>query len=517
MVFGRFIEPQSYRKGIVLSVGLGFLAKAAAFLLNPAIAYYFGARGDTDIFFFCMSTVLLASAFLTSLNGSVVIPHAMHLSASEGDARSMSFTNAFFYFYLLAGSVITILVVLAPAEVLGAISNFPRNDLQQHITLIRVLALVFLLTIASSAMCDILFSRKFFAVPMISGLLTSLLGLAFLLLFHDALGTLSIAIGMLVAYLLQTVFLAIVMCRSIGWRFDLCSLQIGRRVSLDSTYAYLGNIASAAAGYVPLLLLGGFDPGTLTALMYAQSITNIPGAIVTSQYSSVAGIRLNEECAKGDWAGVNRVFLMSTNFLVFLLVPVACLMWLFSGEAVAVLFQHGKLTPETADLSTRFLKYLSLIVPMAAANTLVARLFMAGRRVAMSFWYQIAMNLLLILMIVVFVGQAGPTGYPVALVVSYGSSILFLYWLLKYAFPTIVYSSILRHLALATILNVPLYALAYAAKYTWPSLLVAPLIAIGYLVVLFLMNARFKFNRDVHELLLEIQRRAVTLFSRKAA
>jgi len=494
---------ESFREGIVLSTAFSIGAKAVAFLVNPAIAFYFGANASTDVYFFCLSAVSVLAGFVTSLSSSVLIPHSTHLLIQRGARDSQAFLNFFLYAYCALTLGLMAIALVAPEAVLGTISRFGPKVVSSHATLIRCFGVVLCLMTVSSLLTDILFSYRYFTVPMICSGATSALSLVILITLHGSLGMLCVPVAMLLAQTLQVVLLMLTMKRALGWNFRLVSSAKAGEIRRDLAVSYLGSAGSALTYYLPSLLMSGFGAGTLTALSYAQSAANIPGVLLTSQYSAVAGIKLNELCARRDYDGVNRVFVAAANLLHFLLIPVACLMALLSREIVVVLFHRGMTTAETIGASAAFLGILVFQAPLHALNTLSARLFMADRQIAFSVWYQIAFSALLFGSIWGMVAWIGPLGYPTALVVLYSMNLVALIWILGWRFPFLQYSGVLRSGAWLLLVNAALLALAYGMLEL--AVGVAPMIRIGlvtavYLAALAVLNGRFRLNADAAQL-----------------
>ncbi|HSB74266.1 MAG TPA: lipid II flippase MurJ, partial [Terriglobales bacterium] len=338
---GLSLHSESFRQGVVLSSAFSLGAKAIAFLVNPAIAFYFGAGGRTDVYFFCLTTVGVLAGLLASLNSSVVIPQATHLLVQKGAAAAQGFLNVFLLLYCGLALLVAAAAMAQPVAVVAGISQFAPEALAGHALMIRCFAGVLWLMTVSSLLSDILFSYQYFTLPMLCSGGTSALSLAMLITLHGRLGMLCVPAALLAGQLIQVVLLVVLMKRALAWRFSRLQVREAAVIRKDLALAWLGNVSSSLNYYLPSLLLSGLSPGTLTALAYAQSAAAIPDTLVTRQCSAVIGIKFNMLCARRDYANVNRVFVSSAEFLHFLLLPAACLMALFSRDIVGLLFARG--------------------------------------------------------------------------------------------------------------------------------------------------------------------------------
>ncbi|HOX23550.1 MAG TPA: lipid II flippase MurJ, partial [Elusimicrobiales bacterium] len=165
---------------------------------------------------------------------------------------------------------------------------------------------------------DILASRKFFTMPMVSNMLNSVFVLVFLFAFRERMGLASAMFGLLAAWGFQAVLLAYMMRSSFGWNFTSVGGLPERRVLKNMLYSQVGNATTFFASVFPLALLSGMGHGVVSALNYGRQAAELPNMLVTNQVSSVLGIKLNELQAKKDEMGTARVFSDTVRHMVFL-------------------------------------------------------------------------------------------------------------------------------------------------------------------------------------------------------
>src|ERR1700743_2020718 len=95
-----FLKAESYKRGIVISTVFNIANKGLVFLNSIIVAYFFGTQIKTDIYFYSYNTIVIFSAFITSLNASVLIPESMRLRIQQGESSAIHFLNFFFYLYI---------------------------------------------------------------------------------------------------------------------------------------------------------------------------------------------------------------------------------------------------------------------------------------------------------------------------------------------------------------------------------------------------------------------------------
>lgn len=208
------LKVESYRKGIVLSTVFNVINKGLVFCNSLIIAFYFGAQLKMDIYFYAYNTLVILSAFITSLNSSVLIPESMRLRAQESGRQAMFFLNFFLYAYALITLLGCLLFFINPVGAFHAVSDFPRDSLQQQARILYLsVPLIFLMPIIN-LLTDIMTSYKFFSIPMIAGIINGIFSIIFIVLFHGLLDVSSLLVGLLLSYTLNFVLLVTLMKKS---------------------------------------------------------------------------------------------------------------------------------------------------------------------------------------------------------------------------------------------------------------------------------------------------------------
>jgi putative peptidoglycan lipid II flippase len=497
--FLSFLRTESYKSGIALSIGFSLLAKLIAFASSLVLAALFGTSGEMDVYLYSLFVATLVTSFISALNSSVIIPESMRLAGQSGERQSQELVNFFLYAYAAAGLGIAAVFIPAPAEVFGVISRFDTGVLAGNERLLYSSLPLFPLILVSTLLADVLASRKYFTVPILASMANNVFVLFCVLAFHGRLGVFSALLGLCFAYAAQSVLLLFMLRRRLGWEFGLPSRLPSRKVLGNSLFAQLGQLATAVSAYVPMFLLSGLDRGTVSAMNYGRQAAEFPNNFITQQFSAVAGIKLNELFANKQPGEVDRVVVASLKGLSFVLVPAALFGAFYSREIIGALFGRGAFGPESVESASGFFRLFALLLPLYAANSIVARLFLSAQKVREVFWYQIAMNLLLAGLIVLFVDRFGALGYPSALLAFYTFSLFSAGFLCAHYFPDVGYWNGVRYLGRITAINaVILLFVAEASGRLLPAspMAAAVLGAIFYFGVLAWISLRLGINED---------------------
>ena len=425
---------------------LNVISRGLGFVVNLIIAYHFGTTEAIGVYFYCLSAVFTVGLFLGMVNASVLVPESMRIAERNGEMQSQAFLNVFLLGYAGLGLAFMLVLQFYPVELLLLLSRFDRALLEVHADVVVQTTLLLPLVMLSAFLVEVLNSRRFFTAGMLANLTSGLCVLVFIVLFRETLGVRSIAMGMLVGYLLQVGGALAMMRRLLQWRFRLGWQHHRRQIWEDLMFAQIGNLSTVFVNYLPFFLISNFSPAMIAALSFGMALAAMPNTLLTDQVSSVVGIKLNVLLSTEQQDEVNGVFQRACNFLLFLLIPGCLFCALHAERLVSLVYGRGAFDVESVRASADFFRLLVLMPPFIAVNSLVSRLFMGARMVRQGVWYQIFINGLMASSIFVAVHLAGPYGYPAGLLVTYALNMFFGYALVKRYFPQVFYLGVVIYL-----------------------------------------------------------------------
>jgi peptidoglycan biosynthesis protein MviN/MurJ (putative lipid II flippase) len=461
MSFLGIIKAESYKRGMVLSVLFNIISKGILFLLTIIIARYFGSNIKTDIYFFVFGSMVLFSGFVNNIDTAVLIPESMRLREKADDKQAAAFLNSFLLIYFIVGILFTVFMYFFGIAAFSLVSKFSQADIYVYRNYFWLGSLFFIFMVLTNAINAILTSLKFFSVPMIISAVNSCIVIAAIFLLKADYDVLSIFIGGLIAYTVNLVIQLLVLKKMTGWHFVLSFSFIKKKVCHNIFYAELGQLATVATSMFPLYLLSGFGSGVISVMNYGKNIADIPNTLVTSQFASVSGIKLNEQIARQDYAGMNDTFLRTSKFLVFLLVPAGFFLFVCSRPIIDIFYLHGGFNVTSAAGAAVFMQLLAVTVFSIGINAMVARIFIAMQAMRPAFIYQVIMNLVLFSLIWGFVKYYGQYGYCYAVITLNIINLIGMFFMCRIIAPYLQYIALIRYLFLIIILNGIIAAAVY--------------------------------------------------------
>ncbi len=461
MSFLELIKAESYKRGMALSVLFNIISKGILFLLTIIIARYFGSNIKTDIYFFVFASMILFSSFINSIDTTVLIPESMRLREKDGEAKAMGFLNYFLLIYLIIGVLFTIGMYFFGTSVFGLISKFAAADIIAYRNYFLSGSLFFIFHVLTNYLNNILTSLKYFSLPMVISSVKSCVVIICIFLLRAEYDVMSVIIGGLISYAINLAIQLYLLHKINHWKFTFKKPVIHKTIWSNIFYAELGQATTVASSMFPLYLLSGFGSGIISVMNYGKNIADIPNTLVTSQFANVSGIKLNEEVARKDYAGMNKTFLHISKLMIFLLVPMGCLMFVFAEPIVELFYKTKNFTQQAVLDSAKFMRLLSITIFSIGINAIVTRIFIAVQAVKQAFFYQVSLNVILIISIWLFTKSYGEYGYPYGVIVTNLFNLFGMYFICKKYFATIEYGKILKYTTGIIAVNLPVSLLLY--------------------------------------------------------
>lgn len=506
MNFYRLIQSESYRKGTALSVLFNTVSKGALFLLTIIIARYFGSNIKTDIYFFVFASMILFSGFINSIDTAVLIPESMRIREKEGNDAAERFLNFFLMIYFFIGIAFLVFMYFLGPSVFKLISKFSDADITLYHDYFWVGSFFFVFHILTNYINTILTSYKYFSIPMLISSIKSCIAILCIFLYKPAYDVLSVFYAGITAYAFNLLVLLIIMKKMLSWKFNIKMATVKKITWSNIFYAELGQVATVASSMFPLYLLSGFGSGIISFMNYGKNIADIPNTLVTTQFSNVSGIKLNEEAATANHAAMYETFIDTAKLLVFILVPLGFFLYAFSTQAVQLFYAGKNFDAASVIQSAMFLKLLAVSIFSIGVNSIVTRVFIALQAIRQAFFYQVVLNVILIAAIWICTMQFGAYGYPAAVIIVNVINLFSMYIIINKIAAFINYTEVIKYTAFIIFINAVIaYCVYFIISFVNLSALVTLVVAfLMYLIILLGLNKKYKLNTRLTQLLTHV-------------
>ena len=412
-------KSESYKKGIIYSSCFNVAGKSVAFLQQWLIGYYFGTQSEVDVFFFTYNIILFLSYFFLNWTTSVLIPEGMRIRVQESEEASRKFFNTYIYIYAAVGILLFLLIRINPIECFKLISSFPPTIIENNVSLINWCIPIICLNLVVSIFTEILSSYKYFTVPNFVTFVNYVIGIIFIIFYHDKCGIHSIAQGLIIGYILNLIILVCMMKRILSWKF--CLLSGFRRQSIfhSSLYSQSGYVVYLIALYVPQNIFSQLPPGSLTAINFADKILTIPSIFLVAQITNVMGVKMNQLVARKEFEelmGLTEKLLIRVSLGLLL---VAVTISFMSEFLVDLLFSWGRYDSNMMDITARMLSCMIYYLPFSFCFGIYTKLFNAIKKQKYLFVLQLFTQGVTLVLYFTIIPCYGFYSYPLCRILPY--------------------------------------------------------------------------------------------------
>ena len=405
-----FFKPTSYRQGATLAVGATALWKIISFINALLVAAYFGAGTATDLYFYIMMALGLATYFLQRLNAAVIIPEAMALDAQLPN-KGRKLLNGFLYLYLTLFVLALLMGVCCPVAVARSLSLFSMAQLTTQRSLIVWGIILFGLQVLMYYLTAILEMYRRFTAALFSPL-NALLPLICLWIWGRHWGIISLIYGFVAANILQIIVFFGVLKKELNWQFTKGVLFPSRAFTRNLLSNQVMELVNIINGWLPLYLLSGLAAGLVSAVNYAKQLTESATEVFALRVTNISKIELTEHLARKRADLFNKSYLSTHRLLCMILTPLSIFSIFYAPEIVTLFFKRGVFNAQNVHQTAAFLRPLLgimlLMVPVLMQNNAVA----AARKLKNFFPYALSSMLLFTAAVPLTMHLWGPFAFP---------------------------------------------------------------------------------------------------------
>jgi putative peptidoglycan lipid II flippase len=320
-----------------------------------------------------------------------------------------------------------------------------------------------------------------------------------LLILKNSVGIAAAVIALLVGYIFNLIWLLAIMKKKINWFFSSGISVPSKKIIYDILLMQVNILPVSIRGYLIVYVLSGLGAGVVTAVNYGQQIVLIPEVFVLTQAVSILGIRMNDLTAKGFLNELSVFYSKILNILFYILIPIACLLALYSKEVTSLLFLRNNFTPAIKNILIQVVTILALILPIKALDSFMTLLITSQQKIGQSFWYGTVMHLVIGILFFVAIKNFEVTGYLSATLISYYLIMpLVFYFLCKKIASFVNYNAIIKDgvkiAAVNIFISIIIYCFNVYIGILLPGFLKAAIGAILFLFSLACLSTRFNLS-----------------------
>lgn len=339
----------------IFGLGLGFLS-------NIVIAMKFGAHTDMDIFLAATTVPLFITSILSGTLNFTFIPVFAEYKA-KGSVQTWKVVSSL----INLGFVVTVVfcitgMLLAEQVTRVLVPGFTRDQVVQTANLLRWLLPLIIFTAMNELMASVYYSDNRFVVPSLNKIISPIITMVYVFLFHESLSTKSLALAMLTAAFLQAAILAAGFLKrgDFHYSFSFDHRHPGVKKILKLMIPLVsGMIFYRALPIFDRYFLSRLPEGSISHIGYVMKLISVIPVVIVSGISISVFPAMAKYAAEHDINELKSIMSKGLRMLFFLSVPVAIFLGVFGKPVLKFIFERGAFAAsDTAAVYCAFLVYI---------------------------------------------------------------------------------------------------------------------------------------------------------------
>ncbi|MEO6077890.1 MAG: lipid II flippase MurJ, partial [Candidatus Andersenbacteria bacterium] len=331
--------------------------------------------------------------------------------------------------------LILIVFFFAPQFVHLIAPGFDATSTQLTVSLLRVLLPSFFFLFMVEFATSMLQSLKNFSLPATLRLVAPSISIICIILFVHTIGIYALAVGVVAGSLVQLAILAWGLRKEgMQYRFFIHLKDPALHNLIRLVYPFIFSVLmTQGAGIVYRVLVSGLEEGSLSALKFAEKITQLITIIFINSVTLVIYPMLSEKASIMDMAGIRNTLGRSMRLIVFTTLPLIITVAILRQPIVDIIYRHGSFSAQDAYLTSLALLYLVLGLTTTGISSVLGHAILALQETKAAVAITIASQVVAIALFIILVPHMGLAGLALASsLVPISSAILYYVYLKKF-------------------------------------------------------------------------------------
>ncbi len=323
---------------------LTIFSKFIGFFRDITLSYFYGASGVSDAYLISLTIPTVIFGFVATGISTGYIPMYSRIEEKDGKRASKDYTNNLLNI-LFALATVVVIAGLVFTETLVKLfaSGFTGDILELATTFTRISIVGIYFTMAIRILSAYLNMKKYYVVPTLIGLPLNIVLIASIVLSDRYDFILLLAIGNVVAIIVQFVILLYFAYRK-GFRyqfiFNLKDQHIKNMLFL-AIPVIIGSSVNQINKLIDRTLASQISVGGISALNYANTLNLFVQGVFVVSISTVMYPLISKMASKGNLDGLKKALAQAITGINLLVIPATVGSLFFAEPIVTLLFGRG--------------------------------------------------------------------------------------------------------------------------------------------------------------------------------
>lgn len=359
---------------------LTLLSRLTGFFRTMVLAVLFGTSMSADAWVMASALPNLLFGAANQAVTSTTVPIASKIQSDSSSNQYQSFINQVWTLLLLGSCTMVILgEVLAPIIISLLAPGFHGNERALTIRMTRIMIPSMIFWGASGFLSGILQSRENFYGMTLSPLVLNLVQILGIVLLSRWLGISGAAWGFTLAVASQLLLLIPLMRRqgfSPHFTHSFHHPQLRPMWQLMWPSMLVSSTSNIEL-ITDRILASSMATGSISAMNFAYTMSMVPLGLVIAPLTTPIYTRLTRYYAERDRTRFGSMAIMGLRWILLIVVPVTLLLLVLNVPILRALYEHGRFTRSSLELTSHLLLCFLIALPAIAISTYLQQLYYA--------------------------------------------------------------------------------------------------------------------------------------------
>lgn len=354
-----------------LGLGLGFLS-------NVLIAAKFGAGKDMDVFLAATTAPFFIITILSGILNITFIPVFAEYRAKDSQ-EIWRVVSSFINLIIVVTTVLCLTGILLAYPIMKALTpGFSEEKLIKSVELLQWLFPIIVFTVINELMASVYYSNQRFVIPSLNKIISPVLIMIYVSLFHNNLSTKSIVFAILSAKFIQMILLTGGFLRTHDFSYSFVFDY--KHAGVIKIFKLMLPVILLVFAYrmIPIFdryFLSKLHDGSISHIDYAQKFLNLIYQMVTSGISISIFPIMSKYAAENKWDELKALMSKGIRMLFFISIPIVFFLSIYGMPFVKFTLEKGAFTvSDTSAVYTAFAIYI-LTLPAITMGGIIAQGF----------------------------------------------------------------------------------------------------------------------------------------------
>ncbi|MGB6779558.1 MAG: murein biosynthesis integral membrane protein MurJ [Planococcus citreus] len=400
------------KKTVFIIMILTLIAQIIGFARDLTLAYFYGTSSTSDVYLIALT---ITSVFFFLIGTGIAtgyIPLLTNIIQNINSREGLRFTNKLINLLLIICTIVLVFGIIFTELIINVVApGFDQNILSMAILFTRISFISIYFNILTHIFRGFLQVKESFFISTIIGIPFSIVLIVSIAVSYHS-DVIVLAIGYVFATFIQFLMLLIHAYRK-GYRYEIIldfKDKNIRRIILIAIPVIIGTSVNQINLIVNKSIASTVSVGGISALEYANTLSNFVLAVVVASIYTVLLPLLSKKAANSDIAGLKEILSDVIIGMMVLVIPAISGFMILSEQIVTMLYGRGAFDNEAIFMTANALFYYSIGLIGYALRDVVSSVFysLQDSKIPMiNAVIAVALNIILSLMLSKYMGISG--------------------------------------------------------------------------------------------------------------